>query len=230
MFKKIIPIIPIALSIFVVILVLSCAVFVKPEPNVPVQPVAENIVNNDVVSPATIPTTTSTSLPFVEDDDIPELDTSDWKVYRNEEYGFEIKYPKDWEYRMQEGGMGIHHGIDFIDFKNQDIHIFLDLGAPIYSIEDVNKYAQEDFKIRDFKIELDEYIIIDGIKGVKYISSYDNLINKKYVAAYWPDKSTIREDDFCILETYIKPENKNSETAIINIFDQILSTIKFNNH
>jgi hypothetical protein len=26
-----------------------------------------------------------------------KIDTSDWKNYRNEEYGFEMKYPRDWE-------------------------------------------------------------------------------------------------------------------------------------
>jgi hypothetical protein len=30
-----------------------------------------------------------------------EIDTSDWKIYRNEEYGFEFKYPKD--FTLQEG-------------------------------------------------------------------------------------------------------------------------------
>jgi hypothetical protein len=28
-----------------------------------------------------------------------EIDTGNWKVYRNEEYGFEIKYPENWQYR-----------------------------------------------------------------------------------------------------------------------------------
>ena len=32
-----------------------------------------------------------------ENEVIKENETADWKTYRNEEYGFEVKYPEDWE-------------------------------------------------------------------------------------------------------------------------------------
>ena len=220
MFKKELPIIFIGLSVVVAALVLSWAVFIKPEAVVSVQaPIIND--NNEVVSDDDV-------LPDVEND-VSDDDISDWKTYRNEEFGFEVKYPEDWEYEIQEGGLGTSSGINFSSPKGQDNFVFFDLGHSSYSEKDANELAQKDFEVREFKVESKEDVFINEIEGVRYISNYNNPINKKYVAAYWSNKFTERENDFYVLETYIKLENKNGEKAIINIFDQMLSTIKFTN-
>jgi len=39
---------------------------------------------------------TSKNVKGIEELNFDEVDVSDWKTYRNEEHGFEVKYPKDW--------------------------------------------------------------------------------------------------------------------------------------
>lgn len=38
---------------------------------------------------------------MVENTDTNNVDTSDWKTYRNEEFGFEVRYPSIWEMDIQ---------------------------------------------------------------------------------------------------------------------------------
>ncbi len=69
-------------TLFLTAVILS-GCLAKPQVNSN-QPINQNINQNINI----VPTTTTG-----------EIDTSDWKTYRNEEYGFEIKYPDDWVFQ-----------------------------------------------------------------------------------------------------------------------------------
>jgi len=230
MLKKLIPIIPIALSIFVVILVLSYAVFVKPEPVVPVQPMVENIVNNDVVNPATIPTTTSTTLPFAKDDDISELDTSDWKVYRNEEYGFEIKYPKDWKQNEKKEGIIIskmfENSIGRKEGGRFTIEVFSNLSSDS-SLNSLNDWVKINDPIspeNEKEIYSLKEIVIDNKKG----------LGRKKINTVWgftsEERFIINEDKvfkLSITTNLSFPEGVKKQEEYDNALNKILSNFRF---
>ncbi len=70
------------ISLFAVILaVVAGGVWYARKPAPETTPVAEP-TTPEVVTPG--------------DNESGEVDTSDWKTYRNEEYGFELDYPNDW--------------------------------------------------------------------------------------------------------------------------------------
>ena len=73
-------------------LVLGWAVFVKREVVAPVQ--APVVNNNDIISNGVEDDDVLDDMDnSVDDNDISEIDISNWKTYQNEEFGFEVKYP-----------------------------------------------------------------------------------------------------------------------------------------
>lgn len=83
---KIVLIIMITVSIGSVLGAIGYVASIKNNPPIAVQP---TIIPTITPILTTIATVTSTPIPVV----TPNIDTSDWKIYKNEKYGFEIKYP-----------------------------------------------------------------------------------------------------------------------------------------
>ena len=72
-----------------------------------------------------------------------QIDTSDWKTYRNEEYGFEFKYPTTILQQTNNGSQVNNKNIILAKFKTKDnkaIEVLFDYGS-VFSIDYLKKYA-----------------------------------------------------------------------------------------
>jgi len=151
-------------------------------------------------------------------------DTYNWQVYRNEEYGFEIKYPSSWIKISTESNLyniigfrekkiipgDSEYSRIYIDIKDNSNRLtlkeyykkmseFSDVGLPNY------------FEINDVK-----NITIDGIECVQFPIIPGAISNKMTSILY--DKKIIE----------INKHNDNNE-SIDEIYDLMLETIKFLN-
>jgi len=112
-----------------------------------------------------------------------EVDTSDWLTYRNEKYGWEIKYPKEWKVNHDD----IPENISFVPI-NDNAYPFV--GIEKYSKENADNLSVEEFRKQlgwsdwKYKIQLDD----NKITGVSLnnIDDYNphiiiDLVKEKYL-------------------------------------------------
>ncbi len=126
-----------------------------------------------------------------------KIDTSDWNTYRNKEYGFEFKYPKDWEvqkipnkthtFLLEITPVNYHkiEGAKFIvDVFNSKDSTVLELKKWFYNlIKSMNykKYNINDiFDIKCIVSSLDRMCLLEKNKiTILYSFNSNNSVNKQ---------------------------------------------------
>jgi len=154
-------------------------------------------------------------------------ETADWKIYSNKDYGFEIKYPKDWDYTILEipNNPIIFTPQDIITKVKQSIaNIESDKSFTLW----LTVYDKTLFEggILPYRGKSNEYIKVtssdvdvDGIKGNYFISEY-----LKDKGGYKVGEKTVTVD-LPIRDGYLSMNLFDYQ--YVNIFDKILSTFKF---
>ena len=142
---------------------------------------------------------------------------ADWQTYRNEEYGFEVKYPENWSVVIR-GNYQVH----FLDIEN--------LGFDTYSEPGEGNIFITMDKLQDNQDLPSQYyskstIIIDGNSAVRYegIKGGHDQLNPSiiYTSIY-----LIKNDKKIKFNFSNRVSDKNDD-KYITIFNQILSSFKF---
>jgi len=121
-----------------------------------------------------------------------EIDTSNWKVYRNEEYGFEIKYPEEWRVDLYNNKIFIYHRGWRKNLPEGGGSISIEISN--ISLQDfINKYNSSDVvnKVSLSKIIKKENYILNGEKAVKLTGTTSLGVNTNYIFIFKNNKSYI---------------------------------------
>ncbi len=143
-------------------------------------------------------------------------DISDWKTYRDDEYGFELKYPEDWNFITQVG---------FQSLSKEEVKEWGTSKNIVYTkIQAGKRNSYESFKNKSayqiINVEMERELVIDGSKTIVVL-----FTPKEYPSnlEYYRYNIFIGDQKYSF---DIRNENEISKSDI-ETFDQILSTFKF---
>lgn len=112
-----------------------------------------------------------------------EIDTSTWKTYRNEKYGFEVRYPPSFSLKEDDNGLSIPLHFELVIQDEEKIYFALEIWEKgghngVFSLSDIpllvearnkpNSYFRSGF--------LYEHRTINGINGIEWYDDFCNIM------------------------------------------------------
>ena len=163
-----------------------------------------------------------------------EIDISDWKTYRNEEYGFEFKYPGDWNLDVcsEEDGINdvlmvlLDGSISCIG-NLPDSKISVSLGESYNILTDQQIFNLVHYKEEDVVVGGDRFIKISG--DLPYKDAEGNIVRNKWIKIIDMSVKVLDRDVYLVLRFHniyglgntVKLENN------INVYDNLIESFKF---
>jgi hypothetical protein len=158
----------------------------------------------------------------------PTNETTNWNTYRNERYGFEIKYPEDWGFRESK----VEKPKDFyrkysVSFESLDIDetgawlsMSIDIADNSEGLSPQNWFRErnERWRVQSI-IQSEDEIIVAGVNAVKII-----------VEQWFFDRENVcltRDNLIYVFESGCPIEGQDCSSKNSAIFSQMLSTFKF---
>ncbi|MEK7576761.1 MAG: hypothetical protein AAB482_03650 [Patescibacteria group bacterium] len=150
-----------------------------------------------------------------------QLDTSNWKTYRNEKYGFEFKYPSNFRNPIEK-----KNGIDFGNVHfGYDEDIRLSVGVGGRDVQNIDQLIQE------LQKEESTPVLAYGGSGVSYFNfergafgSDDSLkLNGRYEGGFASTNFYVIHNQHLYTLSY----NTETDGSSDEEFKAILSTLKF---